>query len=195
MIHGKANRVEGFGTAGSGDNYHLSIDPMQTVIVTAPASLTINVEGHAPTVTQTQRGFITIMGEPLSEVGGHAADAAKVEGNQTLQNALNAASAELSAAMLRLEANALDVKVACAPGYGLSKGLRLILPRKFFDQVVEAQHADALFDYYETLKAGDMSRARWVFVMTYVWMLWSVFGGLLSWAADKWRGSIGSAGD
>lgn len=67
-----------------------------------------------------------------------------------------------------------------APGFKLHSFLTSICPKAFSERELDALHADAIELYYEKLQAGDKwgaMRVRW---SMRGWMLWTVFGGLIS---------------
>lgn len=85
--------------------------------------------------------------------------------------------------------------IARAPGFGFCRFLGHFCPKDFREEVLEALHADVLADYQAALASGDLTRARMISLMMYVWMVRSIAGGVIGWVFDKLAGRVISGSD
>lgn len=71
------------------------------------------------------------------------------------------------------------LKIRIAPGFVACRFLGHFCSRKFREQVLEAQLADAIADYTECLAKGDIFRARMLNIQIPFWLTWSLLGGAI----------------
>jgi len=83
-------------------------------------------------------------------------------------------------------------QIEIAPGFGMLHFLGHFCQKNFRERVLEALHAEALADYQEALKRGDLVRATTVKRMMHFWMVWAMIGGVISWVGGKLSLKIGS---
>jgi hypothetical protein len=81
------------------------------------------------------------------------------------------------------------------PGFGLRDFLGHFCQKKFRERVLEALHAEAIADYQDAIANGNKTRANYIRKMINLWLLWAMFGGLLSWVAGKLSFKVGTSGE
>lgn len=89
-----------------------------------------------------------------------------------------------------LEARKTEV-IERVPGFGLRDFLGNFCHKNFRERVLEALHAEAIADYQEALASGNKNRAKYIRKMIPLWLLLSMFGGLISWITGKLSYKIG----
>jgi hypothetical protein len=85
-----------------------------------------------------------------------------------------------------------EVLLQPAPGFGMRDFLGHFCQKKFRENVLEAIHAEALYDYQEALAKKDFVRAKYVGRMIYFWMLSTMLKGAIGWVTTKFSMKLGS---
>jgi hypothetical protein len=86
-------------------------------------------------------------------------------------------------------------KIDIPPGHGFCRFIGSFLPKKFREQVLEAQLADAMQDYYDAWEAGDVARVKRIRYMVYFWAIQSVFRGTMPMILGMLKASTGISKD
>lgn len=95
----------------------------------------------------------------------------------------------------RLQKTDKNTLIERVPGFGLRDFLGHFCQKKFRERVLEGLHAEAIADYQDALANGNLTRAKYIRKMIPVWLLLSMFGGLLSWIAGKLTLKVGSTSE